>query len=166
MRTPPVTDRSQFTGELSDTVGAPISFRHPAHCVALTLEREPIMSEHVTVRISKPRITLYGVLVTAIIAWGAYSMFWRRPAALPHRPLLPSNPITVSTPDSLQRSTGCAFSGRAGSVGKTLAGAGGKSIAQVTREMRAVNGCARAAGPAPAAARPVIVRRARKPEAP
>ena len=107
------------------------------------------MPDHVTLRIPKPRITLYGVLVTAIIGWGAYSMFWRKPAALPQRPVLPPHPITVPTPESLQRSTACAFASRTGSVGKTLTTAGDKSVAQVTREMHAVNGCASAVGSAP-----------------
>lgn len=107
------------------------------------------MSDHVTLRISKPRITLYGVLVTAILGWGAYSMFWRKSAALPHRPVLPPHPITVPTPGSLQRSTACAFTSRTSSVGKTLTSAGDKSVAQITREMHAVNGCASEAGSAP-----------------
>ena len=107
------------------------------------------MSDHLTLRISKPRITLYGVLVTAIIGWGTYSMFWRKPAALPHRPILPPHPIAVPSPESLQRSTACAFASRTGSVGETLTTAGDKSIAQVTREMHAVNGCAREVGSAP-----------------
>ena len=107
------------------------------------------MPDHITLRISKPRITLYGVLVTAIIGWGAYSMFWRKPAALPHRPVLPLHPITVPTPESLQRSTACASTGLTSGVGKTLTTAGDKSVAQITREMHAVNGCAREVGSAP-----------------
>lgn len=111
------------------------------------------MSDHVTLRIAKPRITLYGVLVTAIIGWGVYSIFWRKPAALAHRPVLPPHLIAVPTPESLQRSAACAITSQTGSVSKTLTAAANQRMGHVTREFHALNRCASAAGSAPAAKR-------------
>ncbi len=34
------------------------------------------MPDHVTLRLPKPRITVYGVLVTAIVAWGGPGTGW------------------------------------------------------------------------------------------
>ena len=45
------------------------------------------MSDHFTIKIPKPRITLYGLLVTAIVAWGAYSMLWKKPDLPKHAPI-------------------------------------------------------------------------------
>lgn len=118
------------------------AFLSLAHRVAAATVLEPMMSDHVTLRISKPRITLYGALVTAIIGWGAYSIFWRRPAALPHRPLLPPHPITVPTPGALQHSATCMSTSTSGNGSKTLIVTPHQSTSQLSHEMNAVNACA------------------------
>ncbi len=108
------------------------------------------MPDHVTLRIPKPRITLYGLLVTAIVTWGAYSIFWQKPSGVLHPAVLPSLKIPAPTPAALQRSAACVSTTTDGGVSKTLSDAANKSVGQVTREMNAVNACAGASGPAPA----------------
>ncbi len=109
------------------------------------------MPEHVTLRIPKPRLTVYGVLMTAMVIWGAYSLFFRKPAAQPHRAVLPARAITMPTSAALQRAVDCLPATGIGSVRETLTAAANDSVNQVTRKMNALNACAGGAESAPAA---------------
>ena len=109
------------------------------------------MPDHVTLRIPKPRITLYGVLVTAILGWGAYSMFWQKPKVT--RPaVLPSFEVPAPSPAAaLRTAAACVSTTAVGGVRKTLSDAAKKSLDQVAREMNAVNACPSVSGSAPTA---------------
>ena len=109
------------------------------------------MPEHVTLRIPKPRLTVYGVLVTAMVLWGAYSLFWRKPTAPPQRAVLAARAIIVPSSAALQRAADCLPTGAIGSVRKTLTAAASESVNQATRKMNALNACAGQAKSAPAA---------------
>ena len=109
------------------------------------------MPDHVTLRIPKPQISLYGVLVTAIVGWGAYSMFWQKPKVA--RPaVLPSLEVPAPSPAAaLRTAAACVSTTAVGGVSKTLSDAAKKSVDQVTREINAVNACPGVAGSAPTA---------------
>ena len=109
------------------------------------------MPDHVTLRIPKPRITLYGVLLTAIVGWGAYSMFWQKPKVT--RPaVLPSFEVPAPSPAAaLRTAAACVSTTAVGGVRKTLSDAAKERVGQVTRKMNAVNACAGVTGSALAA---------------
>ena len=108
------------------------------------------MPDHVTLRIPKPRITLFGVLLTVIVGGGAYSMFWQKPKVV--RPaVLPSLEVPAPSPAAALRTAACAGTAAVGGVSKTLRDAAKESVGQVTRKMNAVNACAGVAGSALAA---------------
>ena len=108
------------------------------------------MPDNVTLRIPKPRITLFGVLLTVIVGGGAYSMFWQKPKVV--RPaVLPSLEVPAPSPAAALRTAACAGTAAVGGVSKTLRDAAKESVGQVTRKMNAVNACAGVAGSALAA---------------
>ncbi len=112
------------------------------------------MSDHFTIKIPKPRITLYGLLVTAIVAWGAYSMLWKKPDLPKHALVLPPAPVAPSL-SAIARQAACVSSpGPAASVTAALAQANHETVAQVGHELNARARCLAPAQPAAAGAKP------------
>ena len=110
------------------------------------------MSDHFTIKIPKPRITLYGLLVTAIVAWGAYSMLWKKPDLPKHALVLPPAPVAPSL-SAMARQLACVSSlGPAVSVTAALAQANHKTMAQLGHELNARARCLAPAQPAAAGA--------------
>ena len=112
------------------------------------------MSDHFTIKIPKPRVTLYGLLVTAIVAWGAYSIFWKKPDMPKHALVLPPAPVAPSL-SAIARQAACVSSpGPAASVTAALAQANHETVAQVGHELNARARCLAPAQPAAAGAKP------------
>ena len=112
------------------------------------------MSDHFTIKIPKPRITLYGLLVTAIVAWGAYSMLWKKPDLPKHALVLPPAPVAPSL-SAIARQAACVSSpAPAASVTAALAQANHETVAQVGHELNARARCLAPAQPAAAGAKP------------
>ena len=112
------------------------------------------MSDHFTIKIPKPRITLYGLLITAIVAWGAYSIFWKKPDLPQHTFVMPSSPVAPPL-STIARQAGCVSSpGPAASVTAVLARASRKTTAQLGHELNASMRCSAPAQPASAGAKP------------
>ena len=112
------------------------------------------MSDHFTIKIPKPRITLYGLLVAAIVAWGAYSIFWNKPDMPKHTLVLPPTPVAPSL-SAIARQAACVSSpGPAASVTTALAQANHKTAAQLGHGLDARARCPAPAQPASAGAKP------------
>ena len=112
------------------------------------------MSDHFNIKIPKPRITLYGLLITAIVAWGAYSMLWKKPDMPQHVLVLPPTPVAPSL-SAIARQAACVSSpGPAASVTAALAQANHETMAQLGHELNARARCLAPAQPAAAGAKP------------
>lgn len=112
------------------------------------------MSDHFNIKIPKPQITLYGLLVTAIVAWGAYSIFWNKPDMPQHTFVLPPTPVAPSL-SAIARQAACvSSSGPAASVTTALAQANLETTAQLGHELNARARCPAPAQPASAGAKP------------
>ena len=112
------------------------------------------MSDHFNIKIPKPRITLYGLLVTAIVAWGAYSIFWKKPDMPKHALVLPPAPVARSL-SAIARQAACVSSpAPAASVTAALAQANHETTAQLGHELNARERCLAPAQPASAGAKP------------
>ncbi|MHB1950718.1 MAG: hypothetical protein ACYCQK_04515 [Acidiferrobacteraceae bacterium] len=108
------------------------------------------MSDHFNIKIPKPRITLYGLLITAIVVWGAYSIFWKKPDMPKHTLVLPPTPVAPSL-SAIARQAGCVSSpGPAASVTAALAQATHKTAAQLGHELNAHVRCPAPTQPASA----------------
>ena len=112
------------------------------------------MSDHFTIKIPKPRITLYGLLVTAIVAWGAYSIFWKKPDMPKHALVLPPAPVAPSLSAIARQATCMSSPGPAASVTAALAQANHETLAQLGHELNARARCLAPAQPASAGAKP------------
>ena len=111
------------------------------------------MSDHFNIKIPKPRITLYGLLVTAIVAWGAYSILWK-PDMPKHALVLPPAPVAPSLSAIARQATCVSSPGPAASVTAALAQANHETLAQLGHELNARARCLAPAQPASAGAKP------------
>lgn len=101
-------------------------------------------TDDVTLRIRKPRITLYGVVVAVIIAWGVYSLFWSKPITAPKHKVLPAQQIHAPTPAELQRTVACVGHTTSRNVTKTLSDARKASVGHEVSEFNAMGACTQA----------------------
>lgn len=95
------------------------------------------MPDHVYIKIPKPRITLYGLLVTGIVAWGAYSIFWKNPQIPKHPIVLPPMVAAPSLPAVVRQTSCVSSSAPAASVTTTLTEANHKTVVQLAHEFTA-----------------------------